>query len=120
MSDWTEQTDGVRWHVLIGTGAPADAAADAKLRAEVVSLPIGFRSALRAVSARLALDPITGRPAEPGDPERVRITRLASLADDGESIPIIAHGATVSVVARVHRPVGAVGIVRIVRVICGP
>ncbi|MFB6891305.1 hypothetical protein ACFCX4_18595 [Kitasatospora sp. NPDC056327] len=41
-------------------------------------------------------------------------------SDEGDSVSAIAHGATVSVVARVHRWACAVGIVRIVRVICGP
>ena len=115
---WWEQPLGeVRWYVLLGTGAPADAAGDAKLGSEIAALPYGYRQALRAISARLALDPVTDLPAEASDPERVRITRLSA---DDDSMSIIARGSSISVVARVHRPVGAVGVVRIVRVIPGP
>ncbi|MFD9593101.1 hypothetical protein ACFWA9_10125 [Kitasatospora sp. NPDC059973] len=114
---WERVGSEVRWYVLLGTGAPTDAPADAKLAAEIAALPFSYRHALRAIGTRLALDPVTDRPAEPSDPERVRITRLSA---DGDSMSIIARGASVSVVARVHRPTGAAGVVRIVRVIPGP
>uniref|UniRef100_UPI002F908C0F hypothetical protein n=1 Tax=Kitasatospora sp. NBC_01519 TaxID=2903576 RepID=UPI002F908C0F len=90
---------------------------DAKLAAEVSALLFGFRQALRAVQARLALDPLGERLAEPHDPERVRITRLSVQED---SVVVVATGSTGSVVARVHRPAGQIGVVRVVRVISGP
>ncbi len=114
---WWEQPGSVRWFVQLGTGAPDDAVSDAKLASEVAALPFGFRQALRAIQARLALDPLGERPVEPHDPERVRITRLSVQED---SVLLVATGSTVSVVARVHKPVGRVGTVRVVRVIPGP
>ncbi|MET8703649.1 hypothetical protein ABZW10_33080 [Kitasatospora sp. NPDC004723] len=114
---WWEGSGPERWAVLLGTGAPGDEAADQKLAAEVTALGYGHRQALRVIAARLALDPVTVRPVEPLDPERVQITRLAA---DDDSMSIVAHGASVSVIARVHRPAGRTGIVRIVRVIPGP
>ncbi|MFB8236212.1 hypothetical protein ACFC58_06630 [Kitasatospora purpeofusca] len=107
----------MRWFVMLGTGAPQDVAMDAKLAAEMKGLPWGYQQALRAIEARLALDPVGERPAEPHDPERVRISRLST---DDEGALVVATGATASVIARVFRPKGAVGVVRVIRVIPGP
>ncbi|MER5866643.1 hypothetical protein [Kitasatospora sp. NPDC002040] len=108
---WDEPAPGVRWFVQLGTGAERDSVADEKLAQEVRGLPFGYRQALGAISARLSLDPLTERPAEAHDPERVRITRLAA---DEHGALIIATGATMSVIARVHRPTGGIGTVRVI------